>query len=234
MSDKAVGEEEAMTTGQSIVPAARAVKTGSGERRFSSDDERLLRYMRPLSTTVTWRDWGSQLDRLKLVQEKPPVAGYQHVRICTNERAEVKLMAGGRSKTSDSVLLFEIVREPEYGQLDLTKLHTHHILAYTAFRGTAWDLMVREADKKKQELSKIASAIADRDGLSQLESMFQEFDADSSGELDVDEFTAALERFGAQLKRKEVWPSPCSPGLRTCSTRSSVLTNCIFSFSLFR
>jgi Ca2+-binding EF-hand superfamily protein len=53
-------------------------------------------------------------------------------------------------------------------------------------------------------LAKVAAAISDRAGLSKLESMFDDFDTDNSGELDVEEFEAALKQFGAHLEQEEV------------------------------
>jgi hypothetical protein len=45
-------------------------------------------------------------------------------------------------------------------------------------------------------LARLASVIGDREGLADLGQLFRELDEDGSGELDIDEFTQALRRFG--------------------------------------
>jgi Ca2+-binding EF-hand superfamily protein len=47
-------------------------------------------------------------------------------------------------------------------------------------------------------LARLASIIGDRDGLADVQSMFDELDVDGNGLLDQEEFTLALRKFGIE------------------------------------
>ena len=61
-------------------------------------------------------------------------------------------------------------------------------------------------------LKAMADAIGDRDGLSTLKEVFGAMDADGSGEIEIDEFLAGLEHFGAtNLAEEGGAVSPAGP-----------------------
>ena len=75
-----------------------------------------------------------------------------------------------------------------FGSLELARAHT--AMAEAGGEQTL--------DAVSDALSKLAHAIGDRSGLAALHSLFDEFDTDGSGQLELNEFSQALSKFGAK------------------------------------